>query len=208
MAPAKSITLAALAASAILTVPLVSVAIATGAQVDAKSAEAPKSLPEGQGKVVMEQMCVSCHSLSVVTSKRATPTEWSALVQQMVARGAVGSDEDVATLTQYLVKNFGPGAPAYALPVAAPVIPTATTDQPTEEPSAEWKPEMHSTIHVNVNHAGVHALESALTLTREEAQTLIAYREQNGEFQNWQQVGEIPGVPAGKIIEYQDRIEF
>lgn len=206
MTPAKSMTLAALTASAILTVPLVSVAIATGAQTDGNSTAALRPLPEGHGKVVMEQMCVSCHALSVVTSKRATPVEWSALVQQMVARGAVGSDQDVATLTQYLAKNFGPGAPAYALPLAAPGIPTVTPDPEALAPAPQ--PEMHSTLHVNVNRAGVRELESALRLTREEAQTLIAYREQNGNFQNWQQVGEIPGVPAGKIIEYQDRIEF
>lgn len=197
-------TLAALTASAILTAPLVSVAIATGARADASSALRP--LPEGRGKVVMEQMCVSCHTLSVVTSKRASPAEWSTLVQQMVARGAVGSDADVATLTQYLAKNFGPGAPAYALPAAAPVVPTVTPDEDAETTAP--KPEMHSTIHVNVNRAGVRELESALGLTREEAQTLLAYRQQNGAFDSWQQVGEIPGVPAGKIIEYQDRIEF
>lgn len=206
MTPAKSMTLAALTASAILSLPLVSVAVATGAQTDGNSAAALRPLPEGHGKVVMEQMCASCHGLSVVTSKRATPAQWSTLVQQMVARGAVGSDPDIAALTQYLAKNFAPGAPPYALPLAAPEHSTVTPDPEALAPAP--KPEMHSTLHVNVNRAGVRELESALGLTREEAQTLIAYRQQNGNFDNWQQVGEIPGVPAGRIIEYQDRIEF
>jgi DNA uptake protein ComE-like DNA-binding protein len=208
MTSVKFMTLAALTASVMVTVPLVSVAIATGGQAGESSSTASRPLPGGQGKAVMEQMCVSCHALSVVTSKRATPAEWSALVQQMVTRGATGSDQDVATLTQYLAKNFGPGAPVYALPAAAPVVPTAMLDQSAEASSAEPKPKQISTIHVNVNGAGVRELESALLLTQEEAQTLIAYRQQNGEFRNWQEVGEIPGVPAGKIIEYQNRIEF
>ncbi len=211
----ESVSRVVFAAGAILMMSVLGAAIASGAHQSGNPEAAAKPLPNGPGKAVMEQMCVGCHSLSVVTTKRATPTEWTSLVQQMVSRGATGSDRDIDTLTRYLAKNFGPGAPRYALPEGAKLpkngitAATAPALSSTDEQSAEEVgANSAALIHVNVNQAGAKKLESVLSLTPEEARTLIQYREKNGSFQNWQQVGEIPGVPAGKIIQYRNRLLF
>lgn len=205
----KSIFWAVLTTSVILTVPMLCIA---NAPPGAASSTA-KLIPEGPGKAVMEQMCVGCHSLSVVTTKRATPAEWESLVQTMVSRGAMGSDHDIDTVTRYLAENFGPGAPRYALPTPPAATTKAAEAVPTPSPelsaiASEAGESSVITIHANVNRADAKELKSALSLTTEEAQSLIQYRKKNGDFQNWQEVGEIPGVPAGKIIEYRNRLLF
>lgn len=65
-------------------------------------------LPDGPGKPIVQKMCVGCHSLKVVTSKHATKDQWNSLVQQMVSRGAEGTDEEIETVINYLAKNFPP----------------------------------------------------------------------------------------------------
>jgi hypothetical protein len=65
-------------------------------------------LPDGPGKPIVQKMCTGCHSLKTVTSKRATKEQWSATVQQMVSRGAEGTDEEIETVIDYLAKNFPP----------------------------------------------------------------------------------------------------
>lgn len=77
-------------------------------------------LPEGAGKAVVQRMCVGCHQLSVITAKRATKDQWSTLVQQMVSRGADGSDQDIETVVDYLSKNFPPVKDDKAAPTSSP----------------------------------------------------------------------------------------
>jgi hypothetical protein len=66
------------------------------------------TLPDGAGKAIVQRMCVGCHSLKTVTSKHATKDQWSTIVQQMVSRGADGTDEEIDTVVDYLAKNFPP----------------------------------------------------------------------------------------------------
>jgi DNA uptake protein ComE-like DNA-binding protein len=196
------------------------------------TAAGPDVLPPGEGKAIVERMCVNCHALSVVTSKRATPEQWSTVVATMVSRGAEGTDEEIDTVTRYLATNFGPDRPSSNSPSAEqsaatesqaapsdapPGAPAATTPSMSHETAAPVTSEEDETvspepapssIHVNVNRAMAPELASKLSLTIDEAETLIRYRKQNGNFQNWQEVGEVPGVPAGKIQEYRARIVF
>ena len=70
------------------------------------AANAP-SLPPGKGKAIVQRDCAGCHALKVITSKRASKEQWSALVDQMVSRGADVPDEEIETVVDYLAKNFG-----------------------------------------------------------------------------------------------------
>jgi mono/diheme cytochrome c family protein len=65
------------------------------------------SLPPGKGKAIVQRDCAGCHALKVITSKRASKEQWSALVDQMVSRGADVPDEEIETVVEYLTKNFG-----------------------------------------------------------------------------------------------------
>jgi len=66
-----------------------------------------QALPEGEGKKVVERMCVQCHGLDVATGHRDTKEGWQQIVDDMVNKGAVGTDEEIKTLVEYLAKNFG-----------------------------------------------------------------------------------------------------
>ena len=73
------------------------------------AAHAQSALPDGQGRAVVERMCTTCHGLNVITGQRMTRERWADQISDMVARGAVGSDEDVRQVIDYLSKNFGKG---------------------------------------------------------------------------------------------------
>ena len=69
---------------------------------------APVVLPAGGEKALVEKTCGTlCHSVEVVTSQRMNATEWNAVVQNMVARGAPASDAEVKVIVDYLSKTLG-----------------------------------------------------------------------------------------------------
>jgi len=144
----------------------------------------PADLPPGNGKEIVERACGGCHALKVVTSKRATPKEWSALVNQMVSRGADVDDDEIDTLVAYLSKNF----PA-----------TAKPDHPSTA---------HPSRQVNVNHADADQLSRALGLSAKDAAAIVAYRQQNGNFKTLADLTKVPGVDAVKIQSNKSRITF
>jgi competence ComEA-like helix-hairpin-helix protein len=144
-----------------------------------------QSLPPGKGQEIVQQQCVGCHALKVVTSKRASKEQWSALVDQMISRGADVPDEEIENVVNYLSKNFG-----------ASTEPEATDKNDGQHES------------VNVNKASATELAGALGLTPKEAGALVAYREQNGNFKEWHDLTNVPGIEAKKIESNKDRLVF
>jgi competence protein ComEA len=65
-----------------------------------------QTLPEGPGKDVTEKMCSACHGLQNVIKARMTKDGWTAMVDDMVARGAEGTDDEIEKVTNYLAANF------------------------------------------------------------------------------------------------------
>src|ERR1700761_7163407 len=83
-----------------------------------------QSLPDGQGKAEFQRICGNCHSVSIATSQRMTQAQWTGVVNDMVSRGAQGSQQDLDNVTAYLATHFGQGAPPAAgpMPAAAPAV--------------------------------------------------------------------------------------
>jgi putative heme-binding domain-containing protein len=83
-----------------------------------------QSLPEGKGKAEFQRICGNCHSVSIATSQRMTEAQWTSVVNDMVSRGAQGSQQDLDNVTSYLATHFGQGAPpaAGAMPAPAPAV--------------------------------------------------------------------------------------
>lgn len=75
---------------------------ATGA--GGKQAE---SLPEGDGKKLVESRCTVCHDLGIVTALRRTKTDWESIVKNMVEQGAAVKPEEGQVITSYLSAQFG-----------------------------------------------------------------------------------------------------
>jgi competence ComEA-like helix-hairpin-helix protein len=69
--------------------------------------ESGGSLPAGEGKALVESSCATCHELSKITHTRQTKIGWQQTIQDMIARGAQVSDDDVPVIATYLATNFG-----------------------------------------------------------------------------------------------------
>lgn len=69
--------------------------------------EKQTSLPEASGKEVVQRICTACHEIETVVGSRRTEIGWQQSVDDMIARGAEGSDEDMAAVVAYLTRYFG-----------------------------------------------------------------------------------------------------
>ena len=65
------------------------------------------TLPEGNGKKIIEGACASCHGLDVLAHKQWNRERWQTVVTAMVARGAPLKNGEAAEVVGYLEKNFG-----------------------------------------------------------------------------------------------------
>src|SRR5256885_16382373 len=108
------------------------------------------ALPSGKGKAIVARTCKNCHALKVVTSKRATKDQWSALVDQMVSRGADLNDDEIDVVVAYLAKNFA-----------------ATQSSASGAAGSEQM--------VNVNQATAAELTAVLNLSSEQSQAIVSY---------------------------------
>jgi mono/diheme cytochrome c family protein len=112
---------------------LVSTVLATTSPLIAQGNDV--KLPDGEGKAVVQKMCTGCHNLKTVTSKHATKEQWNTIVQQMVSRGADGTDEEIETVINYLAKNFPPQKDEKQEPAPAPA-PQSSLVAPHIKPNA------------------------------------------------------------------------
>ena len=156
--------------------------IAFAAQEQSKSDQAKSKLPEGEAKPLVIRMCSKCHGLESVVRKRMTAERWEDVVDDMVSRGAKGTDDEVDQVIDYLVENFG-------------------TDQAHSDVGA-------AASKVHINQAGAKDLAAALEISSEDADAIVRYREKNGNFKDWDQVRKVPGIDLKKLEEHKDRVEF
>jgi competence protein ComEA len=67
--------------------------------------------PDGPGKDAVLKVCGQCHPADILLGVGKSREGWAATVDDMVAKGANGSDEELQEIVAYLSKNFGkPGA--------------------------------------------------------------------------------------------------
>ena len=88
---------------------LAALVLGAGAPLNAQTAGA---LPAGDGRDLVATACSQCHTLSVIMAGRDGPVGWKKHVYNMVLRGAQLTPGEADTVIQYLITNFGPGAPA------------------------------------------------------------------------------------------------
>jgi competence protein ComEA len=81
-----------------------------------------EGLPDAPGKDLTVRMCGVCHEARRAASVRLTREGWTAVVDAMVKRGAVGTDAEIATVIEYLSTNFIGEAPRPLNVNAAPQI--------------------------------------------------------------------------------------
>jgi competence protein ComEA len=72
----------------------------------AEPAYAQAGLPDGPGKEQLIRVCGVCHEPQRAASIRLTREGWEDTINDMIARGAKGSDQDFEAIFDYLSKNF------------------------------------------------------------------------------------------------------
>ncbi len=78
---------------------------------DAPPQASGEGLPDAPGKAVVVKVCGVCHEPRRAASVRLTRDGWQSLIQDMVKRGAKGTDDELAQVLDYLSTNFLGEAP-------------------------------------------------------------------------------------------------
>jgi competence ComEA-like helix-hairpin-helix protein len=171
-----------------------------------------ETLPDGLGKEIVIRKCLPCHNVRVTTARRGSGSadEWEQVVNKMVSQGAELSDDEIDVVVQYLSTNYGPSSRSTHLPSSGTEADPASDKKarPTTSVAPATPVLSNPSGTVLVNKAGVGELESALGLSRTEAEAIARYRERHGNFKSWQEVSSVPGVPPEKIKENQKRLVF
>lgn len=64
------------------------------------------SLPDGEGKAVVEKLCSACHGLEYLVPSRRTVRNWLEVIELMKSFGAEATDEQWKTITDYIVGSL------------------------------------------------------------------------------------------------------
>ena len=64
-------------------------------------------LPDVPGKDAVLKVCGECHGIDVLQGIGKSKEGWAATVDDMVAKGATGSDAELQQIVDYLARNFG-----------------------------------------------------------------------------------------------------
>jgi competence protein ComEA len=62
---------------------------------------------DNAAKALLERTCTKCHSMDSVQGLHNSKEQWSAVVDDMVSRGAEASDTEIEQIVDYLTKTQG-----------------------------------------------------------------------------------------------------
>jgi competence protein ComEA len=83
-----------------------SAALAVAATLFITFANAQEKLPSGPGRETMKRVCGACHSAENVAGMAKTREEWGAVVGEMAAAGAQGTEDEFNEIVDYLATYF------------------------------------------------------------------------------------------------------
>ena len=81
-------------------------ALSVGAALFLSVATAQEKLPAGPGRETLKRVCAACHSAENVAGMAKTREEWGALVGEMAADGAQGTEDEFNEIVDYLAAAF------------------------------------------------------------------------------------------------------
>jgi competence protein ComEA len=82
-------------------------ALLAGLLASVPSAKGQSKLPAGSGKDAFVAVCGACHAPEIVLDLKKSRDGWSATIDDMVDKGASGTDQQMQDILDYLSKNFG-----------------------------------------------------------------------------------------------------
>jgi mono/diheme cytochrome c family protein len=86
-----------------------------GAAISDGGTAATASISASDGKALVAQACLSCHTEHMLAQQRLTQAQWSKTVTKMVGWGANLDPTEVAPLVAYLSASYGPDAGPYVV---------------------------------------------------------------------------------------------
>ncbi len=74
-------------------------------------------LPDGPGKDVTQKVCGECHGAELVIGRQEERETWGAIVEDMIQRGASGTDDEMFQVVDYLATHFSKTSPVMKINV-------------------------------------------------------------------------------------------
>jgi competence protein ComEA len=74
-------------------------------------------LPEGAGKATTQKVCGSCHGAELVIGRQESREAWGAIIEDMIQRGATGTEDEFFEVVDYLATNFSKSSPVIKINV-------------------------------------------------------------------------------------------
>jgi len=74
-------------------------------------------LPDGPGKATTQKVCGSCHGAELVLGRQEDREAWGSVVNDMIQRGATGTDDEFYEVVDYLATNFSKTSPVIKINV-------------------------------------------------------------------------------------------
>lgn len=74
-------------------------------------------LPDGAGMATTQKVCGSCHGAELVIGRQESRDAWGAIVEDMIQRGAKGTDDEFFEVVDYLAANFSKSSPVIKINV-------------------------------------------------------------------------------------------
>ena len=70
------------------------------------AASQTRPMPDGTGKAETQKLCSKCHELDKSLSLKQDRAGWQRTIEKMLASGLKASDADIATVLDYLTRNY------------------------------------------------------------------------------------------------------
>lgn len=74
-------------------------------------------MPDGAGKATTQKVCGSCHGAELVIGRQESREAWGAIVEDMIQRGATGTEDEFYEVVDYLAANFSTSSPGIKINV-------------------------------------------------------------------------------------------
>ena len=74
-------------------------------------------LPDGPGKETTQKVCGSCHGAELVLGRQESRNAWGSIVNDMIQRGATGTEDEFYEVVDYLAANFSESSPVIKINV-------------------------------------------------------------------------------------------
>lgn len=72
-----------------------------------EAASAPAQQSEDPNAAVFKRVCGNCHTPERIVATRRSGDQWQEVMENMITRGAKGSDDDLNVVFEYLMSHYG-----------------------------------------------------------------------------------------------------